>query len=141
MIRPDASQTDFAAGLNQLLAVSGKMLAVPAKKLAVFWLLLNNSQHPLKHLNSRRKFAQKIQHNSQQKIFLENSQEQPAFRRASRLVRVPRSPAAEQDIGSRRGAEALREYPYGPIARHKGFGPMLSSRESSPRLCASARTS
>ena len=82
MIRPDTSQADSALMLNQLLAVPAEKLAVMAKKLAVFWLLFNNSQTCHKHLNSRRKFARKIQHNSQQKIILENSQEQPAFRRA-----------------------------------------------------------
>jgi len=105
MIRPDASQADSAPMLNQLLAVSAEMLAVPAKKLAVFWLLLNNSQHPLKHLNSRRKFAQIIQHNSQQKIFLENSQKQPAFLRAP----APGYRLSENSIGSRKGAKAQRE--------------------------------
>jgi hypothetical protein len=75
MIRPDASQADSALLLNQPLAVPAKKLAVPAKKLAVIWLLSNNSQIRRKRLNLRRKFAPKIQHNSQQKIYLENSQE------------------------------------------------------------------
>jgi len=87
MIRPDASQADPAMGLNQALAVPAKRLAVPAAKLAVFWLLSNNSQPPLKPLNFRRKSAPKRQHNSQRKIFVENSQEQPAFPRHASAAR------------------------------------------------------
>jgi len=48
-------------------ADAGCYLAVPAKKLAVIWLLLRNSQTGHKHLKMHHKSSRKIQHNSQQK--------------------------------------------------------------------------
>jgi len=47
------------------------MLAV---KLAVTWLLFNNSQTSRSHLKTRQKFSRKIQHNSQQNFSARNSQ-------------------------------------------------------------------
>jgi len=61
------------------------MLAVPPARLAVFWLLSNSSQLARKRLNANGKSAPGIRHNSQRKIFVEISQEQPAFPRAPQL--------------------------------------------------------
>jgi hypothetical protein len=91
MDSPATSKADFAPQLNHALAVRWLILAVPAKKLAVFWLLIRNSQPRAMLLNHNGNSTCKTRHNSQRKnISLEtarNSQPRlsPARRRPQLL--------------------------------------------------------
>jgi len=117
MIRPDPSQADSAAMLNQALAVSAKILAVPPARLAVFWLLSHNSQLARICLNFHHKSAPKNRHNSQRKIFAENSQEQPASWRTF----APGFSLSTRSFDSREGAKTRREYSDRPLASRYGL--------------------
>ncbi|MEO7689146.1 MAG: hypothetical protein ABIS51_07660 [Sphingomonas sp.] len=129
MIRPDPSQADSALMLNQVLAV-------PAKKLAVFWLLSNNSQTPQKPLNSRRKFAPKVGNNSQKKFLSKTARNSQLFAALRRQAIVcQKEVLVHAKARRRKEKKTLRA---GRWLRSAILPAKLTSRESPLRLRAFA---